>query len=175
MSSRVAALALIGAAACAGEPAAHDTRTTSATAPAGSAIANLDSIASVQRAESLAAALDAWNAVELVSRLEQAGLVVRDLNRPVNAPGFGIEGATLSVSGDELVVFLYPSANERIATTSVLDSATAAPPGATSAPWTSTPRLITSGNLATVLMTDRDQLAERVRNVLSARHAGIRN
>jgi hypothetical protein len=174
MSARVAALALIGAAACGGEPATHDGGTTLATA-AGSAIANLDSIASVQRAESLATALDTWNAVELIARLEQAGLVVRDLNRPINAPGFGIEGSTLSVSGDELAVFLYPSADERIATTAVLDSATAVPPGATSTPWTSTPRLITSGNLATVLMTDREQLAERVRNVLSARHAGIRN
>jgi hypothetical protein len=86
----------------------------------------------------------------------------------VSAPGFGAEGATLSVSGGELVVFLYPTVSARLAATNDLDSATAAPPGGPV--WPSRPRLITSGNLAAVLLTDREQLAERVRNVLEARH-----
>jgi hypothetical protein len=169
MTRRVAALALAGLTACLGEPATDDTGTTAARASAGTATANLDSIATVQRAESLATALDVWNAVEVVSRLEAAGLVVRDLNRPVSAPGFGAEGATLAVSGGELVVFLYPTVSARSAATNDLDSATAAPPGGGPV-WPSRPRLITSGNLAAVLLTDREQLAERVRNVLEARH-----
>jgi hypothetical protein len=72
------------------------------------------------------------------------------------------------VSGGELVVFLYPTVSARLAATNDLDSATAAPPGGPG--WPSRPRLITSGNLAAVLLTDREQLAERVRNVLEARH-----
>lgn len=172
MTRCVVALALIGATACAGEPATQDEATTPGSTPQSSSTLNTDSIATVQRAESLAIALDAWNEVEVVSRLEDAGLVVRDLNRPVTAPGFGIEGRALSVSGGELVVFLYPSVSQRLSATSSLDSATAAPPGAV-APWGAAPRLITSGNLAAVLMTEREQLAERVRNVLAARHAGV--
>lgn len=131
----------------------------------------MDSLETVQRAESVAAAQDAWNATEVVSRLEAAGLVVRDLSRPVRAAGFSVEGITLSVSGGELYVFLYPTPRARAADTERLDSALAAPPGTDSA-WANVPRLITSGNLAAVLLSDRDQLAERVRNVLTARHVG---
>ena len=171
MTRRLATLALIGAAACGDARDARQAESTAATTPSGSATVDLDSLATVQRAESLAIAQDAWNAVEVVSRLEQAGLVVRDLERPVSAPGFEIEGAMLSVSGGELIVFLYPSARERVAVTAALDSASAAPPN-TPSPWSGTPRLITSGNLAAVLVTEREQLAERVRNVLSARHVG---
>lgn len=132
---------------------------------------DMDSVAAVQRAESLAVAQDAWNRSEVTSRLEAAGLVVGNLDRVVRSPGFSVEGMTLSVSGGELVVFLYESAALRSADTGVLDSASAAPPGA-SAVWPGRPRLITSGNLAAVLFTDREQLAERVRNVLTARHVG---
>lgn len=131
----------------------------------------MDSLETVQRAESLAAAQDAWNATEVVSRLEAAGLVVRDMGRPIRAAGFSVEGITLSVSGAELYVFLYPSSRARTADTQRLDSALAAPPGTDSA-WETPPRLITSGNLAAVLLSDREQLAERVRNVLAARHVG---
>ena len=171
MERTLAALAVLGTVACGGEVARQESDTTAhSTGDAPSA--NIDSIAAVQRAESLATALGVWNASEVVSRLEAAGLVVRDLDRPVTAPGFGMNGTTLAVSGGELVVVLYPSARERIAVTAALDSATAAPSGTTTSPWARAPRLITSGNLAAVLLTDREQLAERVRNVLSARHAG---
>lgn len=132
-------------------------------------VLDMDSVARVQRAESLALASGRWNAVEVVSRLEAAGLVVRDLGRPVRAAGFSGEGRTLAVSGGELVVFLYDDAASRQADTRALDSAAAAPPGADPV-WLTAPRLITSGNLAAVLFTDREQLAERVRNVLTARH-----
>lgn len=172
MARPVVALALI-AAACTSEPATNDTAAVVEAPPSDSAVVNLDSITVVQRAESLAAALDVWNRVEVISRLEDAGLVVRDLDRAVDAPGFRVEGMTLSVGRGELVVFLYPSARERIAVTSALDSATAAPPGTTQTPWASQPRLITSGNLAAVLITSREQLAERVRNVLAARHRTV--
>jgi hypothetical protein len=132
---------------------------------------NLDSVARVQRAESLATAEGRWNASEVISRLEAAGLVVRDLDRPVRAEGFSVRGTTLAVSGGELVIFLYPDAASRAADSNKLDSASASLPEASPA-WPGTPRLITSGNLAAVLLTDREQLTERVRNVLGARHGG---
>ena len=135
------------------------------------AAVDMDSVAAVQRAESLAVAQNAWNRSEVTSRLEAAGLVVGNVEGEVRAPGFSVDGYTLTVSGGELVVFLYESAALRSADTGALDSASAAPPGG-SAQWSSRPRLITSGNLAAVLFTDREQLDERVRNVLTARHVG---
>ena len=62
---------------------------------------DMDSVAAVQRAESLAVAQDAWNRSEVTSRLEAAGLVVGNLERVVRPPGFSVEGITLSVSGGE--------------------------------------------------------------------------
>jgi hypothetical protein len=162
---------LAATAACGGPPDARDAPAGESPNASAPAVFDLDSVARVQRAESLAIASGRWNAVEVVSRLEAAGLVVRDLDRPVRAAGFSAEGRTLAVSGGELVVFLYDDARARLADTRSLDSAAAAPPGADPA-WPSTPRLITSGNLAAVLFTDREQLAERVRNVLTARHGG---
>lgn len=167
---RALALALV-CAACGNDVAPERPAPGAAPSPGPAATLDLDSVEAVQRAESLATAQDVWNAVEVVSRLEQAGLVVRDLGRPIRAAGFGVEGATYSVSGGQLHVFLYPSAAARSADTESLDSARAAPPG-TASSWTGVPRLMTSGNLAAVLLADREQLAERVRNVLTARHAG---
>lgn len=170
MLRRGVALALLGAVACSGDSDTSVADTAQRTAT--DSLTNRDSIEAVQRAESLASALDLWNSSEVVSRLEQAGLVVRDLERQVSAPGFEVSGAALAVSGGELVVFLYPSAEARRSATERLDSLTAAPPDVTDSVWQSRPRLITSGNLAAVLMTTSEQLAERVRNVLTARHGG---
>lgn len=165
-------LAVVAAAAC-GTEAGQERRPSDAVPRSDDAAAslNLDSVAAVQRAESLATASGRWNESEVVSRLEAAGLVVRDLDRAVRAAGFTPEGRTLAVSGGELVVFLYADAAARMADTRALDSAAAAPAGSQGT-WPGSPRLITSGNLAAVLITDRDQLAERVRNVLTARHGG---
>lgn len=168
---RPLAAALLCAAAACGEDPAPASDSATAHSESRTATLDMDSVAAVQRAESLAVAQDAWNRSEVTSRLEAAGLVVRDLGREVRAPGFSVPGVTLSVSGGEIVVFLYESAVSRSADTSALDSASAAPAG-TTASWPDRPRLITSGNLAALLFTDREQLAERVRNVLTARHVG---
>jgi hypothetical protein len=168
---RALGTALVALASCGGDPDIEVGADSTSPASATPRTVNMDSVARVQRAESLAAATSRWNASEVVSRLEDAGLVVRDLERPVQAPGFSVPGSTLAVSGGELVIFLYPDATSRASDTGALDSATAAPPG-TTATWPAAPRLINSGNLAAVLFTNREQLAERVRNVLGARHGG---
>lgn len=164
-------LVVLASAACSGDGPRTAARDTVRAAEPRAGAVDLDSVARVQRAESLATVEGRWNASEVISRLEAAGLVVRDLERSVRAEGFSVGGRTLAVSGGELVIFLYPDAASRAADSGALDSSAAAPPG-TSASWPSTPRLITSGNLAAVLLTDREQLAERVRNVLAARHGG---
>ena len=164
-------LAIVAAAACGTEDGQRATPDATSRSADAAAPLNLDSVAAVQRAESLATASGRWNESEVVSRLEAAGLVVRDLDRSVRAAGFTPEGRTLAVSGGELVVFVYADAASRIADTRALDSAAAAPAGSPGT-WAGSPRLITSGNLAAILLTDREQLAERVRNVLTARHGG---
>lgn len=170
VTQRSLVAALLLAAACAEDPSpAQDSATLAEESRAASV--DMDSVAAVQRAESLAVAQNAWNRSEVTSRLEAAGLVVGNVEGEVRAPGFSVAGYTLSVSGGKLVVFLYESAALRSADSRALDSASAAPPGG-SAEWPGRPRLISSGNLAAVLFTEREQLAERVRNVLTARHMG---
>jgi hypothetical protein len=101
-----------------------------------------------------------------VKRLNEAGLVVVDSNRIVHHAELHVPGFLLEVSGSSLEVYLYPTAAERKRDAAALDTASAAIPNA------QRPRYIISGNLVAIHISPRDVLAERVENVLTARHAG---
>jgi hypothetical protein len=113
-----------------------------------------------------AAETDEWNRAEVVKRLDEAGLVVVDSGRVVHHAGLSVPGFLLEVSGSPLEVYLYPTAAERQHDTAALDTTSAAMPNA------QRPRYIISGNLVAIHVSPRDVLAERVENVLTARHAG---
>jgi hypothetical protein len=113
-----------------------------------------------------AAETDEWNRGEVVKRLNEAGLVVVDSNRIVHHAELHVPGFLLEVSGSSLEVYLYPTAAERKRDAAALDTASAAIPNA------QRPRYIMSGNLVAIHVSPRDVLAERVENVLMARHAG---
>lgn len=112
-------------------------------------------------AESIAAARDQWNKAEVVRRLTEAGLVVADSGRSVRHAPLSIHGDVLHVSGSELVLFVYDGAEARARDAATLDT-------------TSTPgsRVIVVNNLVALHRTTREQLAERVHDVLTARHIG---
>ena len=102
----------------------------------------------------------------MVKRLGEAGLVVVDSNRVVHHPGISAPGFLLEVSGSPLELYLFPTAADRKRLTASMDTMPSAAPNA------QRPRYIVSGNLVAIHVSPRDVLAERVENVLTARHAG---
>jgi hypothetical protein len=114
-----------------------------------------------------AAKTDEWNRAEIIKRLGEAGLVIADSSRVVHHPGIDIEGALITVSGSPLELYIYPTAAARAKGSAALDTMPnpAQPTG-------QRPRFIISGNLIAIHVTPKDVLAERVENVLTARHAG---
>jgi hypothetical protein len=129
--------------------------------------ARADSAVTAKVEENLAAATDEWNRAEIVKRLGEAGLVVTDSGRVVHHAGVKLAGDLLDVSGSPLEIYVYSSAEARKKDSATLDTMPnpAQPPG-------KRPRYIISGNLIAIHVTPREVLAERVENVLTARHAG---
>jgi hypothetical protein len=117
--------------------------------------------------EKRAAQTDEWNRAEIVKRLGEAGLVVVDSARVAHHRGLDIEGALLTVSGSPLELYIYPTAAARAKGAAALDTTTVA-----TIPPAQRPRYIISGNLIAIHVTAKEALAERVENVLTARHAG---
>lgn len=117
--------------------------------------------------EDRAAKTDEWNRAEIIKRLGEAGLVIADSGRVVHHAGIDIEGALLAVSGSPLELYIYPTAAARAKGSTALDTMPnpAQPAG-------QRPRYIISGNLIAIHVTPKEALAERVENVLTARHAG---
>lgn len=128
--------------------------------------ANPDSARTTSAEVARAAATNEWTRGEVVKRLTEAGLVVADSNRVVHHAGISVPGFLLEVSGSPLEVYLYPSTADRERGAASLDTM---PP---SVPNAQQPRYIESGNLVAIHVSPRDVLAERVENVLTARHAG---
>jgi hypothetical protein len=126
-----------------------------------------DSAVAAKAEESRAAQTDEWNRAEVVKRLGEAGLVVTDSGRVVHHAGLTRPGNLLEVSGSPLELYIYPTAAARKQDAAKLDTMPnpATPPG-------QRPRFIISGNLIAIHVTPKEALAERVENVLTARHAG---
>jgi hypothetical protein len=113
-----------------------------------------------------------WTLKEVAKRLTDGGLVITDSGRASVRHSFlAVDGRRMRVSGSELQVFIYPDPASRKADSDQLDTARAAPPGAP-LEWTATPHLIASGNLIAIHLTPSGRLAERVRLILEAWHAG---
>lgn len=119
----------------------------------------------------MAAVLDEWNKAEVVKRLSEAGLVVSDRGEKIRQPFLSVPGELLAVSESDLQLFIYPSIASREADSRTLQPATAAPIDA-AVSWRQPPHLIVSGKLLAILLTHNEHLAERVADVLTARHAG---
>jgi len=151
----MAAAIVVGALACAKEKA-----------PVVKKTASPDSARTRSAEVAQAAATDEWTRAEVVKRLDEAGLVVIDSNRVVHHAGISVPGFLLTVSDSPLEVYLYPTAAARERGTAQLDTMPPAVPNA------NRPRYIVSGNLVAIHVSPRDVLAERVENVLTARHAG---
>jgi hypothetical protein len=126
-----------------------------------------DSAVVAKAEEHRAAETNEWNRAEVVKRLNEAGLVVVDSNRAAHHPGLKQAGILLSVSGSPLELYIYPTTAARKEGAATLD--TMPNPGT---PPAQRPRYIVSGNLIAIHVTAKEALAERVENVLTARHGG---
>jgi hypothetical protein len=119
---------------------------------------------------SVADSLDRWNKGEVIKRLAEAGLVVADSGSARPFVPLTRDGDRLLVSGSELLLYVYPDAAARATASAALD--TAAPELGYAAEWRTRPRVILVNNLIALHFTPNDRLAERVDNVLRARHLG---
>jgi hypothetical protein len=108
-----------------------------------------------------------WDACTLRERLDAAGLVPRDSGDSVRRPFMRVAGARLLLGRAELVAFLYEDSTAMRADVRALDSLAAAPRGA-GAVWDRPPTLITSDNLAAVLLGGDAQKVERVTLAITA-------
>jgi hypothetical protein len=113
-----------------------------------------------------------WTLREVARRLTDGGLVVTDSGRASVRHSFlAVEGRQLLVSGSDLQIFIYPDPGSRKADSDRIDTARVAPADAI-IDWVETPHLIASGNLIAIHLTTNERLAERVRLILEAWHAG---
>ncbi|MEO6447457.1 MAG: hypothetical protein ABIZ91_02830 [Gemmatimonadaceae bacterium] len=110
-----------------------------------------------------------WSPCAVEDRLMRAGVVVERQPEPVTHPFLSVPGVLYHVgSADhQLQVFLYPSAAARARDTDALDSATVSPKG-TRVPWPEPPTLVTSNNLAAVILSLNDRTVERLAFALGA-------
>jgi hypothetical protein len=113
-----------------------------------------------------------WTPTEVARRLIDGGLVVTDSGREsVRHVFLAVEGRQMRVSGSDLQVFIYPDVVSRKADSDRIDTTRVAP-GDSDIDWVTTPHLIASGNLIAIHLTPNERLAERVRLILEAWHAG---
>jgi hypothetical protein len=113
-----------------------------------------------------------WTLREVARRLTDGGLVVTDSGRTgVRQSFLTVEGHQVRVSGSDLQVFIYADPRSRKSDSDRLDTARVAPADA-DIDWVATPHLIASGNLIAIHLTPNKRLAERVRLILEAWHAG---
>ncbi len=109
----------------------------------------------------------AWRACNVLDRLEHAGLVVTRKAEPARVPMFSVEGVTYTTTRSTIHVFLYADQAARQRDTDRLDSATVAPKGGTYG-WSDPAVLVTSNNLAAVVVSPNERQTERIVLALGA-------
>jgi len=149
----------IGAAACAGgDERASATPDTSSTPTTDRSAAGQDTSCPKY---------GAWQPCNVLDRLESAGLVVTAQPDPARFPFFSVAGTTYTTSRSSIHVFLYPDLATRRRDTDQLDSAAVAPRNG-SYTWSDPAVLVTSNNLAAVVVSPNERQSERIVLALSA-------
>ena len=108
-----------------------------------------------------------WDACTVRERLDAAGLAPRDTGDSLRPAFMSVAGGRILLGRTELVAFLYPSADAMRRDVDRLDSVFAAPRGQGTV-WSGLPTLITSDNLAAVLLGGDAQKVERVTLAITA-------
>ena len=109
-----------------------------------------------------------WDECNVRQRLERAGLAPRRAPEPVRQPIFGVPGISYAVGRAELQVFLYPDSAALARDLARVDTLRVQPREGAPIAWSDTPTLMTSNNLAAVLLSDNATQVERVRLAMTA-------
>ena len=108
----------------------------------------------------------AWQSCSVERRLIDAGFVL--VNKGAAPTGvFPVAGTSYTLGTATLHVYLFTSSKARETAVAAIDTVTVAPRGGV-ANWPMPPTLITSNNLAAVLISDNGRLVERVQNAITA-------
>ncbi|MGQ0640836.1 MAG: hypothetical protein ACT4P6_08745 [Gemmatimonadaceae bacterium] len=108
----------------------------------------------------------AWRPCSVLERLEDAGLVVKQEPNPVQLPFMSVRGILYTTSRANVHVFLYRDESERRRDTEKLDSIAVAPRNGTYS-WRDAAVLVTSNNLAAIVVSPNERQAERIILALS--------
>jgi hypothetical protein len=108
-----------------------------------------------------------WQSCSIEKRLTDAGFV--PIKKGASPGGiFPVAGTAYALGAAELHVYLFASAKAREQAMAAIDTTTAARRGAPAPAWASPPTVITSNNLAAILVSDNGRLIERVQNAIRA-------
>ena len=107
-----------------------------------------------------------WQRCSVEKRIERSGLVAT-ASDSVRRDYLSVPGLRYELGRGELFVFHYADSTARRRDTERLDPTRAAPPGQAGG-WSGRATLITSDNLAAVLLTGNETLLERVQLSLGA-------
>lgn len=109
-----------------------------------------------------------WDECNVRQRLERAGLAPRRAPAPVRQPIFSVPGISYAVGRAELQVYLYRDSAALARDVARIDTLRVQGRDAAPIAWADTPTLITSNNLAAVLLSDNGTQVERVRLAVTA-------
>lgn len=109
----------------------------------------------------------AWTRCNLEDRLTHAGFVFTLRPDTVRHDFLSVAGFAYEMARGEVQVFFYPDAAARERDTGALDPETVSPRG-TRISWPAPPRLVTSNNLAAVILSQNPRLIERLQLALGA-------
>ena len=108
-----------------------------------------------------------WRACSVEERIGRAGLAVNRREEGVHHDFMHVDGLVWETSRAEIQVFLYPSEAERKKDTDMLDTVFVAPPGKRIM-WRWPAQLVTSQNLAAIILSLNGRQAERIALALGA-------
>ncbi len=122
-------------------------------------------------ADTVAAVPYRWDLDAVRSALQTAGLAAKGLG-PVTQPFMSVGGTVFQIGEAELQVFIYGDVGAVMRDVISLDTVRVSPPTMMIS-WRAKPSLLTTNNLAAIIVTNDEALRRRIRNALTVQpHVG---
>ena len=137
-------------------------------APKAAAVATAEStLAAMPSAGGACPTWGLWQACSVEDRISRAGLAVNRKDKGVKHDFMSVEGLVWETSRAEIQVFLYASEADRKKDTDMLDTVFVAPQGKRIM-WRWPAQLVTSNNMAAIILSLNGRQAERLALALGA-------
>jgi len=133
---------------------------------AGTAVAE-STLATMPAPGGTCPAFGLWQACSVEDRITRAGLAVNRREEGVRHDFMSVEGLVWETSRAEVQVFLYASEADRKKDTDMLDTVFVSPPGKR-IHWRWPAQLVTSNNMAAIILSLNGRQAERIALALGA-------